>query len=212
MSALVRDVSPKISFMKKRMTTFSITPFTRLMVVTLLLLYSCTEEPIGSSRNGSSSSVSSTALDHDALQNESIQRTFSAHLTGAQERPTPVNTDGSGQAIFKLSKDGTSLSYKVIVNNLENITQSHIHCGGAEDAGPVVAFLFGFVEGGVTVNGVLAEGVITEADIIARPDTEICLGGVANFQELIEKLESGSAYINVHTTAFPGGEIRGLIK
>lgn len=139
-------------------------------------------------------------------------RTFTAHLTGDQERPVPVDADGSGQAIFKLSKDGTTLHYKIIVNNVENITQAHIHCGGTEDAGPVIAFLFGFVAEGVTVNGVLAEGDITAANVIPRPDSEMCMGGVADFAQLIEKIKSGGAYVNVHTVAYPGGEIRGQLK
>jgi hypothetical protein len=148
----------------------------------------------------------------DAEVSAYSDRTFIAHLTGDQERPVPVDTDGSGQAILKLSKDGTSLHYKVIVNNLENVTQAHIHCGGPEDAGPVVAFLFDFVAEGVTVNGVLAEGDITAANIVVQGDSPACMGGVASFEQLVAKIESGGAYVNVHTVAYPGGEIRGQLK
>jgi hypothetical protein len=176
-------------------------------------MFSCAEEPIDATgQGGVSASSLEDALSAADSKNDNVQQTFTAHLTGDQERPNPVITDGSGQAIFKLSKDGSSLAYKVLVNNIENVTQAHIHCGSTADAGPVITFLFGFVAEGITRNGVLAEGVITSADIIARPDSPICSGGVATFDELIEKMKSGQAYINVHTIANPPGEIRGQIR
>jgi hypothetical protein len=76
----------------------------------------------------------------------------------------------------------------------------------------VVAFLFGFDPAGVSENGVLAEGTITAANVIPRPDSPACPGGVANFDDLIAKMRSGDAYVNVHTVAFPAGEIRGQLK
>jgi dihydroorotate dehydrogenase len=38
------------------------------------------------------------------------------------------------------------------------------------------------------------------------------MGGVASFDQLIEQIRAGQAYINVHTQAFPAGEVRGIIK
>lgn len=141
--------------------------------------------------------------------NTENQRNFTAHLSGDNEVP-PVETKGTGQAIFKLSKDGTELSYKLIVANIDEVTQSHIHCGPDGVNGPVIVFLFGLEPDGVNVNGVLAEGTIT--GVIPRPDSEACMGGVANFDNLLEKMRSGEAYVNVHTLSHPGGEIRGQIQ
>jgi len=59
----------------------------------------------------------------------------------------------------------------------------------------------------VTQNGPLIEGTFTEADLIARP----ALGFGGTLAELIALMESGGVYVNVHTTAYPGGEIRGQI-
>lgn len=134
---------------------------------------------------------------------------FNVRLTGEAERPMPVDTDGQGRAIFHLSKDGTALRYKLIVTNLEDVTQAHIHCGSPEVAGPVVAFLFAFDPAGVTQNGVLAAGMITDANVIDRPSSTQCPGGVSSFADLLAKIESGQAYVNVHTIDFPAGEIRG---
>jgi hypothetical protein len=140
---------------------------------------------------------------------------FAAPLSGVQEVP-PADTNARGVATFKLSKDGTSLDYKLIAANIENILQAHIHCGAEGVNGPVVAFLYPpgpppvLIEG--RFDGVLAEGTITAANVIPRPDSAACPGGIANFDELLARMRSGEAYVNVHTTQFPGGEIRGQIK
>lgn len=128
-----------------------------------------------------------------------------AHLTGAGEVPA-VDTDAQGQAIFQLSADGTTLDYTLIVANIENVVQAHIHCGAPDVNGPVVVFLFGPVPGGVDHNGVLSTGTATDADVIPRPEC-----GVADLDDVMEKIRTGEAYANVHTTANPGGEIRGQI-
>lgn len=141
-------------------------------------------------------------------------RNFRAHLSGSEEVP-PADTRGQGQAIFQLSKDGTELTYKLIAANIENITQAHIHCGAAGVNGPVVVFLYPAAPPAELIperfNGVLAEGVRTNDNVISRPDSDECPGGVVNFNELMAKIRSGDAYVNVHTLQYPGGEIRGQI-
>jgi hypothetical protein len=142
-------------------------------------------------------------------------KNFVAPLSGDQEVPAN-DSQARGNAMLHLSKDGTQLSYKLIVANLDNILQSHIHCGAADVNGPVVAFLYPSAPPAVlipgTTNGILAQGTITNANIIPRPDSPECPGGIANFDELIAKMRAGDAYVNVHTTLIPGGEIRGQIK
>ena len=140
-----------------------------------------------------------------------INNNWSTHANGSQEVPVR-DTQGQAQAIFHLSPDGDSLAFKLNASNIEGVTQAHIHCGEPGVNGPVVAFLFGFVAAGVSPNGQLSEGTITNANVIPRaPGTPGCPDGVANFDELIERLNSGDAYVNVHTLVFPGGEIRGDI-
>jgi len=137
------------------------------------------------------------------------KKTFTAHLSSDNELPLgTVESDGQGQAIFTLSEDGLSLEYKLIVANIENVLQAHIHCGSATENGSVIVFLFGLVPGGVTVNGVLAEGTITADDL--RPGASC--PDLDTFEELLERLRNGTAYVNVHTTFRPAGEIRGQIK
>ena len=133
------------------------------------------------------------------------------HLAGRNEVP-PVDSRGQGQAKLAVSDDGTAIDFRLTVANLENITQAHIHCGAEGVNGPVVVFLFGFVSGGVTLNGILGEGTITAAGVIPRPSSEACPGGVADLDDLLAKIEAGQAYVNVHTVANSGGEIRGQLE
>lgn len=132
-----------------------------------------------------------------------MQRNFKAHLTGSGE--VPANTSiATGQATFQFSKDGTTLHYKLIVANIDDVRASHIHLAPSGQNGPVVAFLYGGPPIPGTTNGILAEGSITSADLRGP------LGG-ESLDTLREKMESGELYVNVHTDAFPGGEIRGQI-
>jgi hypothetical protein len=132
---------------------------------------------------------------------------FRAHLSGDQEVP-PVETRATGQAIFQLSKDGTELSYRLIVANIENVTQAHIHLGPAGTNGPVVAWLYPsgpppqLIPG--RSSGVLATGVIT-ADNLVGPLAN------ASLSDLIDAMAAGNTYVNVHTSQFPPGEVRGQI-
>lgn len=140
---------------------------------------------------------------------------FVAHLSGDYEVPANASL-ANGQAIFKLSKDGTELHYKLIVANIDNVVASHIHVGPASVNGPVVAFLYGpATAGGGRFDGVLAEGTITAANLTGP------LAGQP-LSALLAELEAGNAYVNVHTNDgvaptntgpgdFPGGEVRGQI-
>jgi hypothetical protein len=136
---------------------------------------------------------------------------FTAHLSGAQEVPA-VDTAGHGQALLSVSDDRSEVRYKVLVANVENMTQAHIHCGAAGVNGPVVVFLFGLIPEGETLNGILAQGKFTATNIIPRPDSAACPGGVADLEGLRAKMEAGMTYVNVHTLQFPGGEIRGQVR
>jgi hypothetical protein len=130
--------------------------------------------------------------------------TYTAHLTGAEEVPA-VDTNAVGQTVLRLNSDGTALHFRLIVANIDDVTQAHIHLAPEGVNGPVVAFLFGFVAEGVTTNGVLATGTITDADLVGP------LAGMS-LADLVAELDSGGAYVNVHTLAHPDGEIRGQVR
>lgn len=140
-------------------------------------------------------------------------RNFVAPLNPGEEVPAPNLTETknpTGNAVLRLN--GNELSYKLIAANIRNVTQAHIHCGPTGVAGPVVAFLFGFVADGVDPAGILEQGTVTPGDVIPRPSSDACPGGVADFDDLVAQMRAGSAYVNVHTIQNPPGEIRGQIR
>jgi hypothetical protein len=132
---------------------------------------------------------------------------YTAHLAGAFEVPAVI-TVSTGQAVFSVNANG-SRHYKLIVANLEDTLQSHIHLGPIGQNGGVVAFLYPsgpppqLIPG--RFSGVLAEGDITDADLRGA------LAG-QTVADLLAQIEAGNAYVNVHTVENPGGEIRGQIR
>jgi hypothetical protein len=130
-------------------------------------------------------------------------RNFRTHLTGAEEA-TPVDTNAQGQAIFKFNEDLTELEFKLIVANIENVTAAHIHLGAPGVPGGVVLPLFVGGGPGNNVNGILAEGTLTAANLSGA------LAG-ATLERLRDEILAGNAYVNVHTTQNPPGEIRGQL-
>jgi hypothetical protein len=131
---------------------------------------------------------------------------FEAVLSGQNEIPVRP-TGASGRAQFV--SDGTTITYSVAIDDLNNVTVGHIHLGSSAVNGPVRVFLYPSVTattGGppvtITDNVVFAQGVITQSNILA---------GVTMAQ-LHEAMRTGGAYVNFHTTLFPGGEIRGQIQ
>jgi len=130
---------------------------------------------------------------------------FGADLTGAAERPDPVETDASGDAFFDV--DGTTVRYRIEVEDIEDVTLAHIHVGGTNVAGPIVVELFNAGGNPVSFTNreVLIEATFDEDDIQAAD-------GIVTLDDLLDAMESGTTYVNVHTTANPAGEIRGQIE
>jgi hypothetical protein len=155
------------------------------------ILFDCTVHVMVSSCD--SLQTEESFQDETALKSAGMKMNFRAHLSGDQEVPA-VETNATGQAIFQLSKDGMTLSYKLIVAKIEDVKAAHIHGAPAGSNGGVIVALYsgGLIPG--TTNGILAEGEIAASE------------------SLIEAMKAGDTYVNVHTTAFGGGEIRGQIR
>lgn len=129
-------------------------------------------------------------------------RTFKTRLAGAQEAPVPVVTDATGRAVFVLDKSCTELKYVVTARGLDDITGAHIHLGAPGVAGPIIVSLVPGFTGRTT--GLISKGTITSADLVGP------LAGMT-FQDLVDEIMAGNTYVNVHSTAFPAGEIRGQL-
>lgn len=81
---------------------------------------------------------------------------------------------------------------------------SHIHLAPVGVNGPIVVPLFSGIQSGL-FDGVLAQGTITAADLSGP------LVG-ASLDALIAEMNAGNTYVNIHTLANPGGEIRGQFR
>jgi hypothetical protein len=121
--------------------------------------------------------------DHAAAPAAQASHVFHAALSGAREDPA-VRSRASGYAVLALSDDLSQLSYRVLLSDLPNVQVAHIH--RFSDRG---------VQRPLTViDDNLISGVITDVTPAE-----------------VSALQNGEYYINVHTTAHPGGEIAGAI-
>jgi hypothetical protein len=135
---------------------------------------------------------------------------YGAWLVGANEVP-PVETDAFGFAVFRLRVDERSrvgpderrLDYRLVVADIEGVTESHVHKGPPDLNGNVVASLFGPAQEPVTKTGLLSSGTLTDDDVI-WPLTDVA--------GMVEQMRAENVYVNVHTTDHPAGEIRGQIR
>jgi hypothetical protein len=150
-----------------------------------------------------------------------VNANWSGHLNGSQEVPAR-DTHAQGQAIFHLSPDGGSLEYKLIGSNIDNAFMAHIHMAGPGVNGPIVVWLYPSTApvpgplGSGRHDGTLAQGTITAANLVGP------LAGHP-LSDLVNALNAGNAYVNVHTNDgvdgvnsgpgdFPGGEIRADVE
>lgn len=145
-----------------------------------------------------------------------------ADLSGAQEvtppdaptTPSPgVTTEATGDVIVSVAEDLSSFAFKLNVSNGTGVTQAHLHCGRPGQNGPVVVFLSPLNAQGQDVNGLLAEGTRTNANIEAGAEACEALIGrpVRNVASLTAAAFEGLIYSNVHTLANPAGEVRGQL-
>ena len=113
-------------------------------------------------------------------------------LSGGAARPDPVVTDGTGSGEFTLQ--GNTLSFDVSYSGLSAVAiGAHIHGPATqEETAGVLIDLGPFNGGGFGTSGTLSGGVVLDNEQKAA-------------------ILSGLTYVNIHTSAHPGGEIRGQI-
>jgi hypothetical protein len=170
----------------------------------------------------------------NADDNDDRPRKFEAFLSGAQEilpPPAPVcsgldnppcgfETDTTARFTLRVNRDLSEAHFRLVVHNGVGIRQAHLHCGRPGENGPIVVFLFPpappqLAPPGINVDGVLAEGTLTNADfteVTATPDCVEAIGrSVNNLASLAVAARDGLIYANVHTVAHGSGEARGQL-
>jgi hypothetical protein len=137
-----------------------------------------------------------------------------AKLDGYQEAPLTLSTPASGSFKIRVRSDG--LHYTLRYTGFPTaVTQAHIHFGRTALAGGIIAWLCGTASNpGPAGTPVCPQGEGTVEGVIEAPD----IIGPANqgiaateLMEAIRALRKGAVYANVHTTQYPGGEIRGQV-
>src|SRR3954470_22608414 len=156
--------------------------------------------------------VSTAAIAHDRSR-------FDASLTGYEEVPT-LSTQGVGTFEASVSRGKDEIRYTLSYRGPFDaqpggtVTQAHIHLGRPAINGGIIAFLCTNLGNGPAGTPACpaegsVSGTITPAQVVGPADQGIA---PAEFAELVRALRAGAAYANVHTTAKPGGEIRGQIS
>ena len=143
-------------------------------------------------------------------------------MTGYEENPD-LSTTGTGSFTARLSDDGSSIHYKLSYSGLEgNETQAHLHFAKAGVNGGISFWLCetaavqspststptcpapgGTVEGDITSAEVIGPGATVGPPPTAGQGIE-----PGNLAEILAAMRAGHAYANVHSTKWPGGEIR----
>ncbi|MDQ6863343.1 MAG: CHRD domain-containing protein [Thermoproteota archaeon] len=133
------------------------------------------------------------------------QQHFTAKLSGTNEVP-PITSKSSGIATFELNAAGTQMKYTLNVTNIDSVLAAHIHMGKSTENGPVVVNLFIPSKATGKVNGTLVQSSINST-------SPLLLGPMVgkHMTDLIYLLKTGQAYVNVHTSQNPPGEVRGQI-
>jgi hypothetical protein len=132
-------------------------------------------------------------------------------LSGYQEDPLTLSTSGSGAFQAQLQAKDQKITYELSYSDLEgDVTQAHIHLGVPAQSGGIIAFLCTNVGGPPGAQPcppapATISGTITPADVIGPAAQGIAAG---EFGELAAAIRGGVTYVNVHSTKYPGGEIR----
>lgn len=137
-------------------------------------------------------------------------------LSGYDENPD-ISTGARGSFTARLLNNGTTLRYTLRFEGLEGgaITQSHIHFGKRAVNGGVSIFLCGTPgsSGPAGTPTCPQSGTVTR-DVTAAEVVGPSVQGIEprEFDEIIAAMRAGHAYVNVHSTRWPTGEIRAQIK
>ena len=172
-----------------------------LLVFSIALLCSCSESPLSTELSATGESAlaeteqavsgGEAAIKKRIADAEHGGRPLTADLNGANEVPGPGDPDGTGFALITLNQGQGEVCFEISVENiLLPAIGAHIHVGTADVAGGVVVALTPPGADGTS------SGCVSEGD-----------------RDLIKDIRQspGNYYVNVHTTDFPPGAVRGQL-
>lgn len=137
-------------------------------------------------------------------------------LVGFEENPD-ISTTGKGRFSAKIDRRAETISFKLSYSQLEGtVQQAHIHFGKRAVNGGISVFLCSNLtdpapppETAACPQSGTVTGTIEPEDIIGPTGQGI---EAMNFEELVAAIKGGHTYVNVHSSKWPGGEIRAQIE
>jgi len=148
---------------------------------------------------------------------------FSAKFSGFEEvggvgagQTGAILSAGTATLDLELDRQAQTLTFTLEYSGLgAPVTQAHIHFGKRHVGGGIMVFFCSNLANppagtqACPASGGTVTGTIVAANIIGPAAQGVTPG---NFDALVEALDNDTAYGNIHTTAFPAGEIRGQVR
>ena len=135
------------------------------------------------------------------------QQKFTAELKSEMVVP-PVTSNATGVAYFQLDmEDNDKIKYSLIATDLHGVKAAHIHSGKeGEKNGPIIVALYTPFRPPVLFGRILSVHDIITSDILQ--------GRLAGKQlsDLVNVMNNGTTYVDIHSQEYPNGEIRGQIS
>jgi len=143
---------------------------------------------------------------------------ISEFLIGYNEVPA-VSTVGNGQFNARISNDESQIDWELSYADLEGaVQQAHLHIGNVGVNGGISVFLCTNLGNGpagtqpcpappATISGIIAAADVSP-NIPATAAARAQGLNTGEMDELISAIRAGAIYVNVHSTMWPGGEIR----
>jgi hypothetical protein len=141
-----------------------------------------------------------------------------ASLKGTHETPVSLSTPARGSFRAVIDEDDQSITWRLSYEGFVapgTVTQAHIHFSERHLTGGIMVFFCTNVGNGPAgtqacpAEGGVVTGTFRAADVIGPAGQGIAPG---EFAEMLSAIRAGAAYANVHSTAFPAGEIRGQLE
>lgn len=133
---------------------------------------------------------------------------FSATLGGGSVVPATTSTN-TGSIILQSAPGDTTLAFSLSVVNMGGITQAHLHLAAAGANGATIAWLLPVNGNAAQSPSVTLDGVISLGDIEpswVRGSPRLAMDSVKSL------LRAGRLYVDVHSSTFTAGEIRGQVR
>lgn len=140
------------------------------------------------------------------------QGTVREVLSGYAETPLALSSPAAGQFRMQINERTQEITWRLSYSDFATtVQQAHVHFGSPAQTGGISFFLCTNLGNGPAGTQTCPPapatitGTITAADITGPAAQGI---GAGEFGEVVQAFRAGFTYVNVHSVAFPAGEIR----